>query len=152
MTEIFFFFLEQSTSIFSWRYHVKELDSPEISTKAIATKTSCRIWPKDGSDNLKSEMRSTIWEGGRINRNHREIGERKGSVIKSVMDCYIMANSKNFIYVCWFECYTHFHQQMSCMNERISEKVTGLKRMRDGFSGLHSSCRTTSVPTTEPPT
>ena len=125
-----------------WRcsYRVRELDSPGISTKAIAAKTSCTIGPKDGSDNLKTEMRSMIWKGGRIDINHREIVERRGSVIKSVMDCYTtMTNSTNVMYVCWFECYTHFHQQMShCMNERMSEMVTGLKRrQRDGFSGLH---------------
>ena len=79
---------------------MKELDSLEISTKAIAAKTSSIIWPKGGSNNLKTEMRSTILEGGRIDRNHREIGERRGSVIKSVMDCYTMANSTNVIYVC----------------------------------------------------
>ena len=96
---------------------MKEKDSLEISTRAIAAKTSCAIWPKDGSDNLKMEMR--FWEGGRIDRNHCKIGERRGSVIKYVMDYYTMVNR------------THFHQQMShFMNERMSEKVTGLKRSR----------------------
>ena len=53
---------------------MKELDPPEISTKAIAAKTSCLIWPKDGSDNLKTKMRSMIREGGKINRNHWKLG------------------------------------------------------------------------------
>ena len=43
-------------------------------------------------DNLKTEMRSTMSDGGRIDRNHHKIGERRGSVINSVMDCYIMVN------------------------------------------------------------
>ena len=52
----------------------------------------CMIWPKDGSDYLKTEMRSTMSDGGRNDRNHHKIGERRGSVIKSVKDCYIMVN------------------------------------------------------------
>ena len=67
----------------------------------------------------------TIRKAARIDRNHREIGERRGSVIKYELDCYTMANSTNVMYsnVCWFECYTHFHQQMShFLNERMSEK------------------------------
>ena len=83
----------------------------------------------------------TIWEGGRIYRNHRKIGEQRGSVIKPVMDCYTMANSKNVMYVCWFEWYTFPPKDVSCMNVRMSEKVqTGLKRRkRNGFLSLHSS-------------
>ena len=77
---------------------MKELDSPEISTEAIAAQTSRTIWPKDGSDNLKTEMRYTIREAARIDRNHREIGERRGSVIKYELDCYTMANSTNVMY------------------------------------------------------
>ena len=72
----------------------------EIFTKAIDAKTTCTVFSKDGSDNLKTEMRSTNREGGRINRNHREIGNGGGSVIKSVMDCNTMANSTNVMYVC----------------------------------------------------
>ena len=95
---------------------------------------------------------------------HCEIGERRGSVNKYALDCYTMANSTNVIYsyVCWFECCTHFYQQMShfmnftnrCLiiwTKEWVKKVTGLKRRQeDGFSGLlvHSSFRTISVPPT----
>ena len=66
---------------------MKELDSTEISTKAIAAKTSFTIWPRQPQ------------EGGRI--DSLKVIAKSGSgevLIKSVTDCYTMAN------VCMYVC------------------------------------------------
>ena len=56
-------------------------------------------------------------------------------IYKSVLDCYTMANSTNVMYVClliWV-LYTFPPTDSGCMNERRSEKVTGLER-RQGMN------------------
>ena len=85
-------------------------------------------------------LRSTIREGGRIDRNHREIGEWRGSVIKSAIDCYTkqtvqilcMSVDLNVMHISTNRC-------LIVWTKEWVKKVTELKRrQRDGFSGLHT--------------
>ena len=107
------------------------------------------IWPKGGSNNLKTEMRSKILGGGRQKSSRNWVGAER--FCDYICDGLLQLGKQYKCYECLLilMLYTFPPQQMSyCIYVRMSEKVTGLKRRQgmDFQAYIHPAGQSMSNP------
>ena len=99
--------LTASTSTSGWM-DWRVTGVPEISTKAIAAKTSSTIWPKDASKTSRQRWDLQFEKEAESIEIIAKLGS--GEVLWLYLWCIVTpwqtVNSTSVMYVCWFECYT----------------------------------------------